>query len=266
MAKLLSRSVLESLIWSGVALLGIGVVGFLQFPQLGEWERERQKIDVVKVEQELTSKKMQLELLEKIPSFGVGNLIADWIFLDFVGYFGDDDIRKVTGYAFSPEFFKPMVKHDPRFRDMYLFMSTSCSLFGGNPEISVSLTNEGLSHLSPTVPEKSFYIWRYKALDEYLLLGRVEDAVKSFEMSAQWASVYQDEEGQLAQEISRKTANFLAENPKSELAQVGGWMMVLQSATDDKTRHKAIEQMDRIGWVVTKTPQGGYKVIPKKSP
>ena len=37
-------------------------------------------------------------MLKNLPSFGFDNLIADWTFLKFLQYFGDDEARDVTGY------------------------------------------------------------------------------------------------------------------------------------------------------------------------
>jgi hypothetical protein len=49
-------------------------------------------------QQEAQQEALRLKMLKTIPSFGFDNLIADWTFLKFLQYFGDDEARDVTGY------------------------------------------------------------------------------------------------------------------------------------------------------------------------
>jgi hypothetical protein len=119
---------------------------------------------------------------------------------------------------------------------------------------------KGLKSLSPQGPPQSYYVWRYKATDELLFLGDAQAARKSYEKAAEWASVHSDEESKNIARISRQTAGFLARNPVSKRAQVSAWAMVLNNATDDRTRELAISRIAALGGEVSFTPQGAVKL------
>jgi hypothetical protein len=77
-----------------------------------------------------------------MPSFGYNNIIANWVYLNFVQYFGDDEVRAKTGYSLSPEYFEVILGRDPRFIPAYLSLSTSTSMYAGMPERSIKLTEK----------------------------------------------------------------------------------------------------------------------------
>ncbi|MEP0812045.1 hypothetical protein [Trichocoleus sp. ST-U2] len=209
---------------------------------------------------EVDTERLRLNLLQKTPSFGFDNILGDWVMLGFLSYFGDDSAREQTGYSLSPEYFEIIVERDPRFLEMYLFLSTSISMYVGLPEQSVALMEKGLKSLSPKAPLKFYFIWRYKGTDELLFLGDAQAARKSFEKAAEWAIAYSDPESQNVAALSRQTAQFLARNPNSKFAQVGAWTMVLQNAVDDRTRRIAISRIEALGGKVVITPEGGVQV------
>src|SRR4028118_1979843 len=97
--------------------------------------------------------------------------------------------------------------------------------------------------MSPQTPPKSYYVWRYKAIDELLFLGNAQAAKQSFEKAAEWASIYPDQRSKQVAALSRKTANFLARNPNSKNGQVSAWSMVLTNAPDARTQKIAIERI-----------------------
>jgi len=250
----------QSLIPSLIALLCIIAVGGLQIPRLNQLQGKGETPSPTELQRQIEAEKVRLNLLQKVPTFGFDNLVADWVFLNFLQYFGDDEARDVTGYQLSPEYFEVILAHDPRFLEAYFFLSGSTSLYAAMPDRSVELMEKGLQQLSPKVPRKSYYIWRYKAIDELLFLGDAQAARQSFEKAAEWASTYQDEESQYIASISRQTAQFLARNPSSKSAQVSAWSMVLQNAMDDRTRQRAINQIEALGGKVVITPEGAVKI------
>jgi len=252
----------QSLGASLVALVCVLGVGVLQVPQLHKLSSSKKTAPPETLEREIYSEKLRLNLLQQIPTFGFDNLTADWIFLNFLQYFGDDEARGKTGYSLSPEYFEVILEHDPRFLEAYLFLSTSTSLYSAMPERSVALMSKGLKSLSPTVPPKSYYVWRYKGIDELLFLGDAQAAKQSFEMAAKWASFYSDQESKQVAAISRQTAEFIARNPKSKSAQIAAWTMVLSNKVDNRTRVIAIKRIAALGGKVYITPQGVVQVRP----
>ena len=247
-----------------VALLCALGVGLLQIPQLNQLSSSKTTASQETLKREIQTEKLRLNLLRQLPTLGFDNIIADLIFINFLQYFGDDEVRETTGYSLSPEYFEVILAHDPFFLQAYLFLSTSTSLYAARPERSVALMGKGLKSLSPKAPPRSYYVWRYKGIDELLFLGDAKAAKQSFETAAQWASIYTDEESKRVEAISRRTAEFLARNPKSKSAQIAAWTMVLSNKVDEQTRNLAIKRIEALGGKVYITPQGAVQVQPPK--
>ncbi len=241
-------------------LVCTGAIVTLQLPQLNQLNNKAKTTSVADFQKQVEAEKLQLQLLRKVPSFGFERLIADWTFINFLLYFGDDEAREKTGYSLSPEYFEVVIDRDPYFLRTYLFLSSSTTLFAGLPEKSVGLMNRGLKSLAPQVPAKSYYVWRYKATDELLFLGDAEAARNSYTKAAEWASTYSDDESQYVANSSRQTAAFLANNPSSKIAQISAWTSVLGNAFDDRTRRRAINEIQTLGGIVTVTPTGEFSV------
>lgn len=255
------RRNLNQLVALPVVTLSFAVaVLMLQLPELKALKQRTQNSTVIALQREVEVERLRLNLLKKIPAFGFDNLLADWVFIGFLIYFGDNEVRAVTDYRLSPEYFEVIIDRDPKFLDAYLFLSASSSLYAGMPERSVAMMSKGLESLSPQIPPRSYYIWRYKGIDELLFLGDAHSASKSFEKTAEWASTYSDLESQQVAVRSTQTAEFLALNPNSKLAQVSAWSMVLENAVDERTRNLAISRIEKLGGNVIVTPEGGLRI------
>jgi tetratricopeptide (TPR) repeat protein len=242
----------------GCILGSFTVIVYLQTPQLAALKQNRNlsKIDLQQVE---AKAKVQLSISKKLPTFGFDNLVADWHFIDFVQYFGDTEVRQKAGYGAAMEYFDAILDRDPRFLYAYFYLS-STGLYAGQPEKSVSLMERGLKSLSPTVPDRGYYIWRLKAVDELLFLGKVADARNSMLTAANWASQYSTPEGKNVAKLSQNTAAYLARNPNSKQAQFDAWNMVLSAAVDDVVIKRAIAGIRSTGGKVTISSTGELKV------
>ncbi len=257
----LSRQAITS---SSVACLCLFAVSLLQFPRMEKLLSEKPTTSVEALEREINAEKVRLQFLKKIPTFGYDNLIANWIYLNFLQYFGDDEIRAQTGYGLSSQYFEVILKCDPRFVNAYLALSTSSSMYAAMPEKSVNIMNQGLRSLSPWVPKNSYYIWRYKGVDELLFLGDSQAARKSFTNASQWAGKHTDPESKLSALISGKTAEFLKTNRDSRYAQISAWGMVLSHGTNKKTYQRAVSEIEALGGKVISTPEGNKIQFPQK--
>ncbi|HEY9875135.1 MAG TPA: hypothetical protein V6D12_17005 [Candidatus Obscuribacterales bacterium] len=262
MLSRLSQNLNQSIGAFIVALLCVLALGGLQLPQLKKLRSGAQTASPTEIKREIQAEKARLNLLEKIPAFGFDNVLADWVFLGFLQYFGDDKARDLTDYRLSPDYFEVILDRDPRFLEAYYFLSTSASIYAGVPERSVALMEKGLKSLSPQVPPNSYYIWRQKGIDELLFLGNAQAARQSFEKSAAWASMYSDETSKQVAAFSRQTANFLARNPNSKKAQIAAWTMVLTTVPDDRTKKIAIQRIQAVGGKVVVTPKGILNIEP----
>jgi tetratricopeptide (TPR) repeat protein len=243
----------------GCILGSFTVIVYLQTPQLASLKQNKSLSKAV-LQQAEAKAKVQLSIAKTLPTFGFDNLVADWYFIDFIQYFGDTEVRQKAGYAAAMEYFDAMLDRDPRFFYAYYYLSTTASLYAGQPERSVSLMERGLKSLTPKVPDRSYYIWRLKAVDELLFLGRVTDARQSMQTAANWAGQYSNREGQNVAKLSQGTANYLARNPNSKQAQFDAWNMVLTNAVDDFAIKRAIEGIRSTGGKVTVSPTGELKI------
>ncbi len=243
-----------------VAIACLATLVLIQLPRLKALQRTSAEVSQAELQNNLEQEKRQLALLRQVPDLGFRNLLADWTLLKFFQYFGDDDARQRTNYTLSPDYFDVVLDRDPYFRDGYFFLSGSSSLFAGRPDRTVEIMDRNLKRLTPTTPEKAFYIWRYKAIDELLFLGDTDAAKESFLTAADWADVYQDEEGRSIAATSRQTAAFLETNPSSRAAQISAWTMVLSSAQDEATREVAIQRIEALGGILEPDEAGNVRI------
>lgn len=251
----------DTLLGLGLALLAATGGVALQHDRLQRLTRQAGDLTPEAIARETARETERLTVLRQTPTFGYDNVVAGWQFLSFLQYFGDLPARQVTGYALSPEYFEGILERDPFFKDAYLFLSTSASMYAGLPQRSIDLMARQLAKMTPMMPEESFYIWRYKAIDELLFLGDVPAAKRSFLQAAAWADVYSDPVSRQVAESSRRTVAFLERNPSSRGAQVSAWSMVLSSAPDPETQKRAVAAIERIGGRLEKRPGGGYGIV-----
>lgn len=255
---LLSRKAIVTPFLVCACILGVSLI---QFPRLQELIKSNQFASLEALEKEIKSETIRINLLKKMPSFGYDNFIADLAYLNFLQYFGDDEVRDKTGYSLSPEYFEVILERDPRFLAAYRGLSISTSLYAAMPERAIAISEKGLKSLSPSVPEKSYYVWRYKGIDELLFLGNAQAAQQSFATAANWASKFSDPESQLIANTSQKTAEFLSRNPNSKYAQISTWSMVLNNQVDETNRKRAIREIEALGGKVVTTPEGTQKIV-----
>ncbi len=205
--------------------------------------------------------KLKAELLiqKKFPAVGFDNLIADWLFLGFIQYFGDEEARLRTGYGIVPDYFDAISTRDPRFLDAFLMLSTASSIYAGQPQKTVEFLDKALKFIDPSVSGQAQYLWYYKGIDEMLFLGNLKGAKHSFQMALQWAKEADEETtAQRAQEI----INFLNTNPDTKQAKIAGWSLVLNNATDSRTQQYAIDQLKQLGVRIKVNPNGQVTIEP----
>ena len=212
-------------------------------------------------QQEAQQEALRLKMLKTIPSFGFDNLIADWTFLKFLQYFGDDEARDVTGYNLSQDYFDIVTQRDPRWADIYLFLSTAISFYQGKPETAVNLIERGTRalSLSPQIHSQSWIVWRTKGLDELLLLGDIPESIRSHEMAADW--VQGSPEGPKLAPIFRATAEYLRRDPDSVPVRFTAWSTVYAQTTDKLVRQRAKQALVKLGAQVQKDKNGKESFI-----
>ena len=225
-----------------IFLATIGIAR-LQMPILEQGEVMTSQEEYLRAEK---NNQVELNLLKKIPSLGLQNLIADWTFLNFVQYYGDSQARDMTGYSLAPDYFEVIVKQDPRFVDAYFLLEPATTLFAGQPQISVDLISEGLEFIQPQQP-LAYQLWLYKGIVQILFLNDIEGAKKSYRMAAHWARLEDTAKSLHAAAIAEQTAAFLEQNPDSRKVVASAWLMIFVNAKDDQTRAIALKNIDDLG-------------------
>jgi hypothetical protein len=190
--------------------------------------------------------KISLDFLKRSPNLGFDNIIADWIYLNFIQYFGDTTARDQTSYELSSQYFEAIVDRDPRFVMAYSLLDPATSLFAGQASRSVEIMDKGLKTLTKNIPD-AYLVWTYKGIDELLFLGKGKEAQQSYEKAAEWALYQGDEKSILLGKRFAEMAKFLENNHDSKKAQAGSWLMVLSNAKDKKTVDIALDKIRRLG-------------------
>jgi tetratricopeptide (TPR) repeat protein len=205
--------------------------------------------------------RVNLQLQKSMPAFGFDNLVADWAFLNFLQYYGDDAARKATGYALAPEYFDIIVKRDPRFVETYMFLSNAVSFQLGQPQRATALMQQAASSIRPQDHPNAFVVWRYTGLDKLLLEGDIPGAIAAFDNAAHWVKASPNAD---LEPVFKGTADFLRKDPNSRQARVQAWADVFLNAAqagDKTTQARASQELGKLGFEVIQT-QGKFQLQP----
>ncbi|MCS7031238.1 MAG: hypothetical protein NZL92_06895 [Gloeomargarita sp. SKYG116] len=235
-----------------------GVVGLQVQRQAWLTAQQQDNLPLWRQQEAITA--TQLRLWRQMPSFGFDNLIADWWLIQFNIYFGDEAARAALTYRLVPDFFDVILHHDPRFIRAYLFLSTSGSLYAGEPERSIQIASRAMQSLTPDVPD-SYYPWMYRGIDEMLFLGDGRAAIRSFQTAAAWASRWRTPESEAVVQRATQFAQFLREDKNSRIAKVIGWMMILGYAPTKRAQAIAVRKILEAGGRIEQLPNGRRVII-----
>ncbi|MDR9401910.1 MAG: hypothetical protein RI580_00575 [Halothece sp. Uz-M2-17] len=241
-------------------LLVIGCVGTIIKLQQDTFKQLTSEKTKSRYEQQEQQMDVNLSLLSKVPSFGFENLLADWVYLRFIQYMGDEEARNITGYSLNPKYLQAVAERDPYFLSAYFLLSSATTLYAGAPEKSVQTLEQLIKEIPPEHFPRSYYLWLYKGVDEMLFLGDISAAIHSYDMAAEWASLHDTEEAQYRAQSARKTAQFLKENPLSKEARIGAWGSILSNAQDQKTRELVIQKIRNLGGEVIINSKGRLEI------
>lgn len=241
-----------------LSIAGVLLSGAVYFQQL-LLKAEDENKTTAQYKQQEQAEKVNINALKKMPAFGFDNLLADWSFIQFLNYFGDE-AREKTGYSLSPDYYESIVNHDPRFVRAYFLLAPATSIFAGEPERGVKAISKGLKSITPDLSSEGYYLWVYKAIDEMMFLNDIEAAKESYKTASAWAEQSDHPNAKNSAANTKQTAQFLEDDPDSLVAQIGAWTMVLNSTNDTKTQNKALEKIEELGGEITVSPDGNVKI------
>ncbi len=233
-----TKSVLNLIL---LAFCFLGIIK-LQTPSLNQ----ETKIDLDYLERQQRIKQSELNLFARTPYFGFNNLVSDWLFLNFIGYYGDAEAREINGYNLLVDYYELIVKTDPRFVQAYFNLDPATTYFAGRPDKSVAFMNYGLQYIEPN-QLLAYQIWLFKATNELLFLGNTPEAKKSFQMAAKWVKIENTENSASFSQIFKTTAKYLEDNPDSRNARLSSWLMVLDRARDETVKQFALQKLEELG-------------------
>jgi hypothetical protein len=130
----------------GLSVLIAAILG-LQQQQLHALQNPASETLAADATNEEQQRELQLALLESLPDFGFRNLWADWVFLIFLQYFGNFEYRQETSYRLSGDYFEIILDRDPYAYLPYEYLSSSVSLFAGEPERAVALQEKRIESI-----------------------------------------------------------------------------------------------------------------------
>ncbi|MBO0351745.1 hypothetical protein J0895_22215 [Phormidium pseudopriestleyi FRX01] len=227
--------------WRTVAIAIVALAGAIIIQQTGLGSPRLAQLDPRQAQQQ---EALQLQILKRSPTLGFNNMIANYAFLKWAQYFGDEEIRDQIGYALNNEYFDLITRLDPRFAEMYPFISTAVSFAQGEPELGIQYMERGLAALSPEINPKAFLVWRFKGLDQLLLLGDIPGSIESHEMAAQWA-LGTEYEGYA--DLYQSAADFLRTEPDSTRIRLWSWNEVYQNSMNESVKQRAEQEMLNLG-------------------
>jgi hypothetical protein len=119
-----------SIAWT---LGAFAIIIALQTPQLATLKHQATPLSKADLQRGETKTRVQLALVKTLPSFGFKNIVADWYFIDFLQYFGDE-VRSQAGYGAAVDYFDLILDRDPWFIMGYYYLSNTASLYAGQPD------------------------------------------------------------------------------------------------------------------------------------
>lgn len=225
------------------AAIALGATVAIVLLQRSTIERAAQGLEDPVVAQDRT--RSQLQLAAKLPTLGFDNFLGNWAFLSYLQYFGDSDVRAQTGFTANEDYFEVMTLRDPRFTTLAPFISAGVAYYGAKPEKSVAFMTRMTNAIAPKVQEDGFWVWRFKALDQYLLLNDIPSTIQSLEMAASWAEV--NGKNREIAGYFRDSANFLRRDPNVISVRFFAWNEVYQNAVDPLVIQRSEQELVKMG-------------------
>ena len=211
--------------------------------QSQEYKKSAQKLNRANYLSQEEEQARLIEFQQQTPALGFDNLIADWSYLNFVQYFGNESARKTIGYKLVPDYFETISNIDPHFTQAHLRLSIANSMYAGNPEKTITLMEQVLESVDPA-SEPAALLWTSKGLDELLFLGDKEAAIKSYKMAAKWATLTKSDrpDGLNIQDLEAALESTTEIELKE--AQIRAWSSVLSHIKDNQRKREIVARID----------------------
>jgi hypothetical protein len=213
--------------------------------QSQEYKKSIQELNRTNYLEQEQEQARNIEWQKQTPTLNFDNLIANWSYLNFVQYFGDQSARETIGYQLVPDYFATISQLDPRFTQAHLRLAIANSMYAGNPEKTIALMEQLLQSVDPN-SEQSALLWTFKGLDELLFLGDKEAAINSYKMAAKWASLSNHNDAKNLYVKDLETALVSTSEIELKEAQLRAWSSVLVNIQDSQRKREIQDKISNL--------------------
>jgi len=179
------------------------------------------------------------------PAFGYDNLLADFVWMRFAQYYGDQRSRQMSGYKLSYEYLDVITDRDPKFEKAYLAANFSVANKMGRTDLAEKLLTKGVRN-NPD----SYLIWQYRGFLHLLYTGAPDKAAFSFKQNAIIAVAREGNAKQAWGNYWWQMGSYLESNQPSVWQLRTIWNEVFNSAPDGETKILALGQLKKLGVVL----------------
>jgi hypothetical protein len=197
--------------------------------------------------------------------FGLTNLAADLLWLDFIQYFGNQSERFSQGYGLGADYLEAITSLDPQFIQPYTYAIMVYAWKLGQPEAGIAFLEKGTAHVNPATEPQAYRLWYHIALMQSLWVGNFDAAQIAFNHTADWLEVTPAEQRKslgiaLAPNTVRSWGESFKTNPGSAQLRYDIWLQVYHGTTDPEGRKFALEQIAKLGGI-QRNPDGTFQFV-----
>lgn len=170
----------------------------------------------------------------RLMSLGFDQILADFYWLQFVGYVGDLDNRKLDRYALADQYLDLITGLDPYFVQAYWFAAFTVGSDQHRPQRAAELLERGIQ-----ANPDNWYLPFIAGNNQFLYANNGLAAAKYYRMASKFPG---------APDWLERQANILETNTPLLIKQAYSWLNIFNSAEESMVKEHAREQCIRL-WV-----------------
>jgi tetratricopeptide (TPR) repeat protein len=188
------------------------------------------------------SEDIALDALAKLPDFGNRDLVADFLWLRFIQYFGDSSVRAKSGYGLSYKYLKTITDRDPHFDNAYRIANLAVAYRMGRTDLADALLAKGIQ-----ANPKSYLIWQTRGFLHFLYTGNIPKAVYCFRRNAGIAVAVGGNSQQHWGNYWFAMSKYLEVSKSNDWTRRQIWAEVYANSSDTSTQALALTQLAKLG-------------------
>lgn len=161
----------------------------------------------------------------KFVSLGYDQLLADFYWLEFVGYVGDTQDRQKDRYALADCYLDLITQLDPRFTQAYWFTAFTVGGEQSRPKRAAEIIEHGIA-----ADPNNWYLPFIAGVNQYLFAKNQEAAAKYYRMSARFPG---------APNWLERQAETLESGAPRFFKEANSWINIYNSAEEPRVKERA---------------------------